>query len=113
MGEGIIIFGLWYLAIAYNYYIVNSDRNKPDDKEANKNYEPTYVQPLRTVRDDKKKIELTKDPPAVDQIEAKARVLEEPVKIEPIVETIVEPMMDPKDEDDSAGEFMHEEIEED
>lgn len=35
-----------------------------------------------------------------------------PIKIEPAIETIVEPMMILKEEDDSVGEFMQEEIDE-
>ncbi|XP_046962401.1 uncharacterized protein LOC124531876 [Vanessa cardui] len=104
MGEGIIIFALWYIVIAYNYYIENCASNeKNSDAQSKSSQIPDFiVKPLSVLEADLKE----DDVPIIEE----KLTLDDTREPEKLAETIKPPV--DNDEDASVDEFIHEEIDE-
>ncbi|XP_047544475.1 uncharacterized protein LOC125076798 [Vanessa atalanta] len=104
MGEGIIIFALWYIVIAYNYLIENcASIEKNSDAQSKSSQIPDFIiKSLSVLEADVKEDDI----PITEEI-VTLDVTKEPDKL---AET-VEPAID-NNEDTSVDEFIHEEIDE-
>lgn len=91
-----------------------NDRETKEVLEKAKKERDSGVKLQSAPKEENKEHEHIENSKAVKPIEDNPRIMEEskPIKIEPAIETIVEPMMILKEEDDSVGEFMQEEIDE-
>ncbi|CAH2218571.1 jg13573 [Pararge aegeria aegeria] len=88
----------------------SAEDNTLNTEEKNASF--SRIQTLNAPADDDEVIEKCFFDNAVELIEATVKkLIDEPEEAEPIVETIVEPTT-MREEDDSVGEFMHEEIDE-
>lgn len=102
----------FFRGIANNHE--SNDRETKEVLEKAKKERDSGVKLQSAPKEENKEHEHIENSKAAKPIEDNPRIMEEPnpIKIEPTIETIVEPMMILKEEDDSVGEFMQEEIDE-
>ncbi|XP_050346119.1 uncharacterized protein LOC126770651 [Nymphalis io] len=101
MGEGIIIFALWYIVIAYNYYIENcSNDEKNSDSQSKASQIPDFIMKQLSVH------ETNDDNVPVTEEIVTVGGTKEPEKPAETVEPVID------NNEDTADEFIHEEIDE-